>query len=392
MLFRPPPSSARRIGQLCVCLFLPFFLRAHTLPGDSSQHLRAWLREVEGMFETLKQEQRAALLPLRSRLLLVNAALLQADARKPELGYPLLLEKIQIEEHIRGLGEETDLKLLRLRYRKSIEMLKILYEKILSMDHHFTSLRTSQQIMRISNPHEYPEFEDMKMVLDERMKRKFGFAMPDIVSSNPYLSAAFSIVGLALSGNNGKLSPAQLEKISCILDFTVRVHQDLGVIYYETEYLRDANLSLKKECETLFAECSRQVTYAMPLQLCRDNDDWEHLYNLLQQQVDKAIANAATDPAFRQKTSVNLQFSVDRVVHFIEKYCAFVAQGSEYYKKFAKITANYHDSQTCPGTLPDTFSQLKTDIETTLEKFNNAYNLPEIQGSRLKDLLYGTTD
>ena len=77
------------------------------------------------------------------------------------------------------------------------------------------------------------------------------------------------------------------------------------------------------------------------------------------------------------------------MVHFIEKYCAFVAQGNEYYKKFSKIVNNYANEKTCSGTLPDTFTQLKADIGITLEKFNSAYNLPEIQGSRLKDLLYG---
>ena len=40
---------------------------------------------------------------------------------------------------------------------------------------------------------------------------------------------------------------------------------------------------------------------------------------------------------------------------------------------------------------PET-SQLKTDIDQTLDKFNSAYRMPEVQGSKLKDMLYGTFD
>ncbi len=269
-------------------------------------------------------------------------------------------------------------------------MLKMLYEKILSMDHHFTSLRTNQQIMKISNPHEYPAFKEVKVLLGERMKKKHGFTLPAVMESNPFLSAAFSIVGLALGGGEGKLRQDQIDAISCILDFTVRMHQDLSIIWYETEYLRDGNLTLKRECEHLFAECARQVEYAIPLGICRETDDWERLYNLLEAAVGKA--GETPPPAISQKILVNLQFSIDRVVHFIENYSAFVAQGSEYYKKFAKITASYENEKACSGSLPETFTQLKNDIDITLEKFNSAYKLPEIQGSRLKDLLYGTVE
>ena len=39
--------------------------------------------------------------------------------------------------------------------------------------------------------------------------------------------------------------------------------------------------------------------------------------------------------------------------------------------------------------LPKQFDELKKDISSTIEKFHNTCNLPEIQGSRLKDLMYG---
>ena len=89
------------------------------------------------------------------------------------------------------------------------------------------------------------------------------------------------------------------------------------------------------------------------------------------------------------RATTNLQFSVDRVTQFIEKYSNFVGQGGEYYKKFFKIVSNYENETSCSASLPDQFKQLKEDIDQTLEKFNSAYRMPEVQGSKLKDMLYG---
>lgn len=387
MICRHPPTISA--GAVVVLLLLCARLPANEAARDSNAVLRHWLAAAESALDAVKQDYAAAARPLLLRLETLRRQLESPRAADPAFGYPLLLEKIRLEDQLRRLKTETDLKLLRLRFRKSIEMLKMLYEKILSMDHHFTSLRTSQQVARISNPHEYEAFKSVKNLLQERMKKKYAFAMPPVMDSNPYLSAVFSIISLTLGGNDTKLSPQQLEQVSCILDFTVRMHQELNVIHYETEYLRDGNLTLKTACENLFAECARQVGYTIPLTVCRDSDDWERLYALLDNYVDIAAAAGSPDHSLQQKARTNLQFSVDRVVHFIEKYCAFVAQGNEYYKKFDKIVGNYANEKICAGALPETFRQLKTDIGATLEKFNSAYDLPEIQGSRLKDLLYG---
>lgn len=376
-----------RAGMAGVLLFLSSPSLAAYPPDDSSGVFKKWLFQTRTAIQLLYLEQAVIYDPLAERLNAINVQLNTPKYSTPELGYPLLLEKIQLQEHLQTIRANADLKLLRLRFRKSIEILKILYEKILSMDHHFTSLRTNQQVMKISNPHEYAEFKEVRTILQDRMKKKFGFVMPAVMENNPYLSAAFSIIGLTLGGGDQKLSRTQLEKIACILDFTVRMHQDLSVIYYETEYLRDGNLTLKNTCENLFGDCARQVGYAIPLTVCRESDDWERLYFMVDNYVEKAAATP--DPASLQKVNINLQFSIDRVVHFIEKYCSFVDQGNEYYKKFDKITNNYSNEKACSEALPETFAQLKADINTTLEKFNSAYKLPEIQGSRLKDLLYG---
>ena len=90
------------------------------------------------------------------------------------------------------------------------------------------------------------------------------------------------------------------------------------------------------------------------------------------------------------KAETNLLFAIDRVVQFITRYSDFVNQGNEYYKKFAKIADSYENEKACSTVLPDQFKQLKNDIDETLDKFNSAYKMPEVQGSKLKDMLYGT--
>lgn len=348
---------------------------------------------------SLEKEYLQELEPLQSRLKDLNQSLQDPRNSTPECGFSLLWEKMQLLETISQLEQEHELKLLKLRYRKSIEIVKMLYEKVLSMDHHLSSLKAQQGLSSLSNPHNFPEFKEAKILVEERMKRKFNFQMPALLQTNPYISAAFSIVGFAVGGGEEKEKKESIEKVACVLDFTVRMHNDLNVIYYETGYLREANLTLKKECEALFSECARQVGYTIPLISCRDGDDWERLYSMLDVYVSKAMGEIPNnpngipgmpDPRLLSRATTNLQFSIDRVGSFIDKYSNFVSQGSEYYKKFSKIAGNYENEKNCAATLPDQFKQLKNDIDETLEKFNSAYKMPEVQGSKLKDMLYGT--
>lgn len=369
--------------------------------------MQPWIETAYSELDQLEREYALHTEALRMRLYDVDKTLADPRNRTPECGFQLLWEKIQLEETLDGIEQEHEIKLLKLRYRKSIEIIKMLYEKVLSMDHHLSSLKAQQGLSNLSNPHNYPEFKAAKGTIEDRMKKKFNFQMPALFQTNPFLSAAFSIVGLALGGGEDKEKKENIDKIACVLDFTVRMHNDLNVIYYETGYLRDANLTLKKECEALFSDCARQVGYTIPLVSCRDGDDWERLYSMLDNYVAKALGEAANtampagnlsaalpptpDPRLLARATTNLQFSIDRVGLFIEKYSNFVSQGGEYYKKFSKIASSYENEKACSSVLPDQFRQLKNDIDETLDKFNSAYKMPEVQGSKLKDMLYGTS-
>jgi len=403
------PRSAWQFFALCCLLLQTIPAQSENPsgnPGDSAiAWIQPWIKTAYSELDHLERAYNDHTEPLRMRLYDVDKTLADPRNRNPECGFQLLWEKIQLDQTLKSLEQEHEIKLLKLRYRKSIEIVKMLYEKVLSMDHHLSSLKAQQGLSNLSNPHNYPEFKEAKGTIEDRMKKKFNFQMPALFQTNPFLSAAFSIVGLAVGGGEDKEKKENIDKIACVLDFTVRMHNDLNIIYYETGYLRDANLTLKKECEALFSDCARQVGYTIPLVSCRDGDDWERLYSMLDNYVAKALGetiNTVTlagatptgqtpDPRLLARATTNLQFSIDRVGLFIEKYSNFVGQGGEYYKKFSKIASSYENEKACSTVLPDQFKQLKHDIDETLDKFNSAYKMPEVQGSKLKDMLYGTS-
>ncbi|MEM9820835.1 MAG: hypothetical protein AAF985_07175 [Bacteroidota bacterium] len=303
-----------------------------------------------------------------------------------------LYQRIQLREQAQLLEQDYELKLLKLRYRKAIELIKLLYEKTLSLDHHFSSMQAHQQILKLSNPQSYPDFKQIQGMVKERVQKKHRFRLPSLLESNAYLSATFSLISTLLPGSENKHKQKNFEKIACILDFTVRMNADLNIIYFETEFLRDANVRLKEECEILFKDCAKVIGYKHALISCREQDDWEMVYELLDRYVEQLLdqlENSNKTTRVAQKKEVNLRFTIDRVVDYINQYLNFINQSREYYSKFNKIIFSYENIQICIEQLPQEYLLLKKDISTTIEKFNHSYYMPELKGSRLKALLYG---
>jgi len=384
------------IAWLLLCPFLALAEESRHV-DTTANWLEPWLFDATSDFQQLERWYTGLTTPIRSRLTDVKQAMRQPAAGKAETGFLLLRERLQLEDTLELLEAEHELKRTKLRYRKGIEILKMLYEKILSMEHHFSGLQAQQDILNISNPHNYPEFKETSALLDAKMNKRYGLSLGAAFQQNPYLAAAFSLIGLVISGGDAKIKKADLGRITCILDFTVRIHNDLNIIYFETGYLLEANLTLKRDCELLFAECARQVGYTIPLDVCRNTDDWERLYTQLDALVarsmeENASSNTLPDTKLALQIETNLRFSIDRLLYFINRYGDVVNQGNEYYKKFSNIIRPYETEETCSAVLPGQFRQLKTNIEGTIEKFNTAYRMPEVQGSKLKDMLYGSSE
>lgn len=297
-----------------------------------------------------------------------------------------LLEKVKLEQ-----GSEVS----KIRYLKGLEIIKILYEKALSLDHHFESVATFNEINNLSNPNHYPEFEKMKDAINSKQDKKQGFNISSILGDNIYTSVIYSFVSLFTNNNIDKQEKeASLKDVECILDFTLRMHNDLKTIYFETAVLQTDNDNMIKELEQLFVEFTKPIGYKTPLKECRSNDDWdsikENLNNYLEE-LDKAMSDSSKKTK-AHKMHVNLEFPIDRLLQFITLYNSHIDRGAKFYEKFGIMLNSYDNQQQCASKIPIEFSKLKDNINKSIEKFNTAYKPVEINGSKMKELLYGIND
>ncbi len=301
--------------------------------------------------------------------------------------------KVHYLEEYDKIEAEGQFSITKTRYRKGVELIKMVYEKVLALDHHFAALQTYQNIATITNPNSYPDFQAAKALLEKKSsKSNPPFQLPALLQTNPYVSIASTLVSFLVVPGDNKEKEAEIGKIACIMDFTVRMSSDLSIINHETGFLRDHNNTLKEESLQLFDDYVSVLGYTTPLDRCRKSDDWDKIYEMLDVYVTDMEAILKKTPGDKSvyKKQVNLEFAVDRLVDYINKYSSFVAQGEKYYQKFKTIVSTYENQAKCADQLPKQFEDLRKDIDISIEKFNNSYNLAELKGSKLKDLIYGS--
>lgn len=368
-------------------LLLPgYFLQANPDSASIGVLVEQWDMEVQQHF-VFYQNKRQFLVEELTRI----NRYLSSEELTVKKYVRLLNRKIELMERLDVMEELMGVELTRLRYKKGLELIRLLYEKVLGLDHHFSSMQTYQNIISLSNPNAYPEFQRSKLALQKRLKKENALRLPDVLESNPYLSPAFSLITSVLGSGQATEREEELGDVSCILDFTARMNSELSTIYYETEYLRESNATLKEECLNLFAEYVGVVGYHTALNVCRREDDWESVYDALDEYIENLRKTIESGPKSSKaiKQQVNMEFAVDQLINFINIYNSFISQGSKYYHKFEIIVSNYPNEESCRGQLPYEFENLKKDIQYSIERFNEAYNISALKGSKLKDLLYG---
>ncbi|WP_299767068.1 hypothetical protein [uncultured Dokdonia sp.] len=306
-----------------------------------------------------------------------------------------LLEKDRLKEERERLvlSELSDLS--KIRYIKGLQIIKILYEKTLALDHHFASVSTFHEINKIANPNNYPEFKNIKEVIGSKADKRKGFDLTKILGNNIYTSVAHSFISLF---NNDSTSRAQKEEslkdVECILDFTLRMHNDLNTIYFETVFLQKSNENIIGELQQLFVDFTKPIKYKTPLKECRDSDDWDSVRNHLDTYLE-ALNTALADDSKRYKAhkmQINLEFPIDRLLQFITQYNAFIDQGAKFYEKFGIMLDSYENETQCASKIPVEYKKLKESITVAIEKFNTAYRPVEINGSKMKEVLYGLNE
>jgi len=169
-------------------------------------------------------------------LLTVNHKLVLASSTEVKLDY--LLQKDRIKEEIQKLKLDNASDISRIRYLKGLQIIRILYEKILSLDHHFASVRTFSEINKIANPNQYPEFTKVKELVQNKKDKKTGFDLTSVLGTNTIVSVVNTFSNMLVSGLTKEEKENELKNIECIIDFTLRMQGDLNTIYFETAYLQ----------------------------------------------------------------------------------------------------------------------------------------------------------
>lgn len=306
-----------------------------------------------------------------------------------------LIEKEQIEDEIELLKIKLGTDISKVRYIKGLQIIKILYEKTLALDHHFASVASMQEVNKIANPNNYPEFEQIKNRIGAGNQRKKGFDLTQILGNNIYTSVAHSLISLFTNEDTSKAEKEEsLKEMECILDFTLRMHNDLNTIYFETVFLQKNNENIMEELHKLFLDFTKPIDYTISLEECRNTDDWaairSHLNNYME-----VLSAAILDDQRQQKADhmrINLEFPIDRLLQFITQYNTFIDQGAKFYEKFGIMLESYENEQQCANKIPIEYSKLKENIQIAIEKFNTAYKPVEINGSKMKEVLYGINE
>lgn len=301
----------------------------------------------------------------------------------------LLIQKSLIQDRMRQLQKNNGNEVAKVRYLKGLQIIKILYEKVLSLDHHFASVRTFNEISKIANPNQYPEYSKLKELVSSKKDKKSAFDLTSLLAANPVASVIQTFGGMLTSSLSKEEKEKELAKVECILDFSLRMQNDLNTIYFETAFLQNNNDKIKQDIELLFKDYTKPIGYNASLENCRTNDDWENLTQKMEDYLDKM---KTTTGSAQYKMQVNLDFPIDRLLQFISQYNNFIDQGGKFYEKFGIILGSYENEIPCESKLPVEYKKLKADINVAIEKFKVAYKPVEINGTKMKEILYGLNE
>ncbi len=330
---------------------------------------------------------------LYSELHSINSTLKNAATIEEKIN--LLIQKDVLTTQLAFLVNSEYRDISKVRYIKGLQIVKVLYEKILSLDHHFSATSTLRDVNSISNPNSYPEFVKMKEGLEKKFDKRSGFDLSALLGNNIYTSVVYSFVSLFLNTNTTKLEKDNsLRGVECILDFTLRMHNDLNTIYFETAFLQKKNENISGAIKELFRDYTKPLKYKTNLEDCRQTDDWEIVLQKLDDYVvsmERTMSESGKNDKIRN-LQINLEFPIDRLLQFITEYNSFINEGVNFYEKFNIMLSSYENEQECSSKVPLEYLRLKEGIVISIKKFNTAYKPVEINGSQMKQLLYGISE
>ncbi len=348
------------------------------------EQMYAEIRITHEQFEALRK-------PLVLELQRIRKELYRTSDKNRQID--LLIRKDIIRHRLRQLELTEQTQIFKIRYLKGLSVIRILYEKVLDLDHHFASIVTFREINKMANPNHYPEFLKVKEIIERKKDRKKSFELPSLLSQNLYVSTITTLINLFNASVSPKDKERDLEKIQCILDFTLRMHTDLNTIYFEMEFLKKSNDKVLEDLQRLFKDYTKPIGYFVSLKECRMNDDWDTVQEKLNKYLEKLQEAMEKEDNHRvMQMQINLNFPIDQLLQFINEYNIHIDQSAKFYEKFKIILNSYENEPVCSASLPEAYKKLKSDIDITIEKFNTAYKPVEVNGSKLKEILYGINE
>lgn len=344
------------------------------------EEMQTELMKINNRYSVIIKQKEIQLQDVTSRLY---------KARECDEKINFLIQKDILKDEITLLKKEEIKDLSKIRYLKGLQIIRLLYEKVLSLDHHFASVRTFSEINKMSNPNQYPEYEKLKELVKSKKDKKTGIDLTSLLGTNTIVSVVQTFSNMMVSSLSKEEKEKELTNIECILDFTLRMQNDLNTIYFETAFLQKSNEKMRLDIETLFKDYTKPIGYASTLENCRSNDDWENV----KQKTSDYLVNLKTQQGPQLYTSqVNIVFPIDRLLQFIAQYNNFIDQGSKFYEKFKIILNSYENEKQCETKLPLEYKKLKDDIDVAINKFNIAYKPVEVNGTKMKEILYGINE
>ncbi|ESU19329.1 hypothetical protein FCR2A7T_19400 [Flavobacterium cauense R2A-7] len=371
-------------------VFLLFFL-LHQMQAnvvyDAKNEPNEIVAEMTTAIRRVQKEHHSKNEQLSRQLTALNNQLAAESNRDRKLDF--LIQKDEIKEQMRLLQLETNSEISKIRYLKGLQVIKTLYEKVLSLDHHFASVRTLNEINKISNPNQYPEYSKLKEVVNAKKDKKTSLDLTSVLGTNTIVSVVQTFTNMIASSLTKEEKEKELANVDCILDFTLRMQNDLNTIYFETAFLQTSNEKIKQEIELLFKDYTKPIGYVATLENCRTNDDWETITQKMEEYLTKMKTTTGTS---QYKMQVNMEFPIDRLLQFINQYNNFIDQGGKFYEKFKIILNSYENAKQCETKLPLEYKKLKADIDVAINKFNVAYKPVEVNGTKMKEILYGLNE
>lgn len=366
---------------------LLFFVNLNVFSRNVGDNPNLIIEELRLQIKAVAQKYGLLIDEKQHQLYKINKALKEAVSSEQKID--LLVQKDIIKTEISALINDTNGEISKIRYIKGLQIIKILYEKILSLDHHFASVATLNEINKISNPNQYPEYEKLKDLVNAKKDKKNNFNLTSVLGTNTLVSVVQTFTNMIGSTLSKEEKEKELANVDCILDFTLRMQNDLNTIYFETAFLQKSNDKIKLDIELLFKDYTKPIAYIATLESCRSNDDWETVTQKMEEYLTKLKATTGTP---QYKMQVNLEFPIDRLLQFITQYNNFIDQSGKFYEKFKIILNSYENEKQCETKLPLEYKKLRSDIDVAINKFNIAYKPVEINGTKMKEILYGLNE